>query len=49
MVSVLDSELKELGHRSCILKKKEGKLFKMVISNPFQSLPSSAILVPFCF
>jgi len=40
--------LKELRHRSCILKKIV-KLFKIVISNPFQSSPSSAILVPFCF
>ena len=42
------STLKELRHRSCILKKL-AKLFKIVISNPFQSSPSSAILVPFCF
>ena len=40
--------LKELRHRSCILKKL-AKLFKIVISNPFQSSPSSAILVPFFF
>ena len=29
--------------------KKLAKLFKIVISNPFQSSPSSAIPVPFCF
>ena len=40
--------LKELRHRSCILKK-SAKLFKIVIFNPFQSSQSSAILVPFCF
>ena len=40
--------LKELSHRSCILKRL-AKLFKNVISNPFQSSPPSAILVPFCF
>ena len=40
---------KELRHRSFILKKKIAKLFKIIISNPFQSSPSSAILVPFCF
>jgi len=40
--------LKELRHRSCFLKK-IAKLFKIVISNPFQSSPSSAILVPFGF
>ena len=40
--------LKELCHRSCILKK-IAKLFKIVISNPFQSSPFSAILVPVCF
>ena len=38
--------LNELRHRSCVLKK-SAKLFKVVISNPFQSSPS--ILVPFCF
>ena len=43
-----NEELKELRHRSCILKKL-AKLFKIVISNPFQSSPSSAILVPFRF
>ena len=32
---------------SCILKKL-AKVFKIVISNPFQSSPSSAILAPFC-
>ena len=31
--------LKELHHRSCILKKL-AKLFKIVIFNPFQSSPS---------
>ena len=41
--------LKELRHHSCILKKL-AKLFKIVISNPFQSSPSSSIqVVPFCF
>ena len=41
--------LKEaLRHRSCILKKL-AKLFKIIISNPFQPSPSSAILAPFCF
>ena len=39
--------LKELRYRSCILKKL-AKLFKIVISNPFQSSPSSVILFPFC-
>ena len=39
--------LKELCHCSCILKKL-AKLFKIVISNPFQSSSSSATLVPFC-
>ena len=34
--------LKELRHRLCILKKMT-KLFKSVISKPFQSSPSSAI------
>ena len=34
-------DLKELHHRSW-------KFSKIVISNPFQSSPSSAILVPFC-
>ena len=29
-------------------EKKLAKLFKIVTSNPFQSSPSSAILVPFC-
>ena len=43
----LHQVLKELRHRSCILKK-IAKLFKIVISNPFQSSPFSAILVPFC-
>ena len=37
--------LKELRHCSCILKKL-AKFFK-IISNPFQSSPSLAILVPF--
>ena len=37
----------ELHYRSCILKKL-AKLFTMVICNPIQSLPFSAILVPFC-
>ena len=36
-----DFILKELRHRWCILK-------KIFISNPFQSSPPSAILVPFC-
>ena len=45
--STSHNALKELRHRSCILKKM-AKLFKIVISNPFQSSPSSAILVPFC-
>ena len=40
--------LKDLRHRSCILKKL-AKLLKIVISNQFQSSPSSAILVPFFF
>ena len=40
--------LKELRHRSCFLKKL-AKLFKIIIFNPFQSSPSSAILVLFCF
>ena len=40
--------LKQLRYRSFILKKK-AKLFKIVIFNSFQSTPSSAILVPFCF
>ena len=31
------------------LEKKKAKLFQMVFINPFQSSPSSAILVPFCF
>ena len=44
----LGGYLKELRHRSCILKKLP-KLFKIVISNPIQSSPSSAILVPFLF
>ena len=39
--------LKELHHRLCILKKLATR-FKIVISNPFQSSPSSAILLPFC-
>ena len=39
--------LKELHHHSCILKK-FAKLFKIVISNSFQSLLSSAILASFC-
>ena len=39
--------LKELRLRSCILNKL-AKLFKIVISNPSQSSPSSAILAPFC-
>ena len=30
-------------------EKKLSKLFKIVISNPRQSSPSSAILIPFCF
>ena len=42
------SSLKELRHRSCILKR-IAKLFKIVISNPFRPSPSSAILVPYCF
>ena len=37
----------QLYHHSCILKKM-AKLFKTVISNPFQSSPSFAILAPFC-
>ena len=41
--------LKELRHRSCFLKKLAIPFFKIVISNPFQSSPFSAILVPFCF
>ena len=40
--------LMELHHRSCILKKQMAKLFKIVVFNPFQSSPRSAILVPFC-
>ena len=40
--------LKELHHRSCILKKLD-KLFKTVISNLFQSSPSSGTLVPNLF
>ena len=40
--------LKELRHHSCLLKKL-AKLFKITISNPFQSSPSSSILVPFFF
>ena len=48
MLLVVGSSLKELRHRSCILKKL-AELFKIVISNLFQSSPSSAILVPFCF
>ena len=47
-IIMLSPYLKELRHRSCILKKL-AKLFKIVISNPFQSSPSSAILVPYCF
>ena len=43
-----NENLKELNHRSGILKKM-AKLFKIVISNPFQSSPSLAILVSFCF
>ena len=36
--------------RSCILKEKQkAKVLKIVISNPFQSSPSSAILVPLWF
>ena len=46
-VGVQSSQLKELRRRSCFLKTL-AKLFKIVISNPFQSSPSSAILVPFC-
>ena len=38
---------KEVRHCSCILKKM-AKLFKIVITYPFQSSPYSAILVPFC-
>ena len=38
--------LKELRHRSCILKQL-AKLFKIIISHLFQSLPSSAVLVSF--
>ena len=45
-IAVLKQLLKEVRHRSCILKKL-AKLCKIVISNPFQSSPSSAILVPF--
>ena len=43
------TDLKERHHRLCILNKM-AKLFKVVISNPFdfQSSPSSAIAVPFC-
>ena len=40
--------LKGLRHRLCALKTL-AKLFKGVISNPFQSSPFSAILVPICF
>ena len=40
--------LKELSHRSLFFKKL-AKLFKIFLSNPFQSSPSSAILVPFSF
>ena len=39
--------LKGLLHRSYTLKKMP-KLFKIIISNPFQSLPPPAILVSFC-
>ena len=50
VTTALCSRLRELHvrHRSGILKK-IAKLFKIEISNPFQSSPSSAILVPFCF
>ena len=44
----LAKSLKELRHCLCILKILT-KLLKIVISKPFQSSPSSAILVPFCF
>ena len=40
--------LKELRHRSRIFKEM-AKLFTFVSCNPFQSPPSSAIRVPFCF
>ena len=46
-VSEYRNKLKELRHHSRILKKL-AKLFKIIISNLFQSSPSSAILVPFC-
>ena len=39
--------LKERRHRSSILKQL-AKLFKIVISNQFQSSPTSAIFVTFC-
>ena len=46
-VKFLHLFLKELRHGSYILKTL-AKLFKIIISNLFQSLPSSALLVPFC-
>ena len=42
-----DKSLRSLSHCSRILKTLP-KLFKIIIFNPFQSSPSSAILVPFC-
>ena len=48
VIFLVKTSLKVLRRRSCILKKM-AKLFKIFISNLFQSSPSSAILVPFCF